>query len=95
MPGLIGKKIGMTSMYSAEGKNLPCTVISTGPCVVTQVKTIENDGYEAVQLGYGEKKEKRTTKSLKGHFQKKWWESSENSSRVQRILSGFEGWRRA
>ncbi len=70
MPGLIGKKIGMTSMYSAEGKNLPCTVISTGPCVVTQVKTIEKDGYEAIQLGYGEKKEKRTTKSLKGHFKK-------------------------
>ncbi len=70
MPGLIGKKIGMTSMYSAEGKNLPCTVISTGPCVVTQVKTMEKDGYEAVQLGYGEKKEKRTTKALQGHFKK-------------------------
>lgn len=70
MPGLIGKKIGMTSMYSAEGKSLPCTVISTGPCVVTQVKTVEKDGYEAIQLGYGEKKEKRTTKALKGHFKK-------------------------
>lgn len=70
MPGLIGKKIGMTSMYSVEGKNIPCTVISTGPCVVTQVKTMEKDGYEAVQLGYGEKKEKRTTKSLQGHFKK-------------------------
>lgn len=70
MPGLIGKKIGMTSMYSAEGKNIPCTVISTGPCVVTQVRTIEKDGYEAVQLGYGEKKAKRTNKSLQGHFKK-------------------------
>ena len=70
MPGLIGKKIGMTSMYSADGKNLPCTVISTGPCVVTQVKTIEKDGYEAVQIGYGEKKAKRTNKSLQGHFKK-------------------------
>lgn len=70
MPGLIGKKIGMTSIYSAEGKNIPCTVIATGPCVVTQVKTVETDGYDAIQLGYGEKKEKRTTKSLKGHFKK-------------------------
>jgi len=70
MPGLIGKKIGMTSIYSAEGKNIPCTVIETGPCVVTQVKTIEKDGYAAVQIGYGEKKEKRTSKSLQGHFKK-------------------------
>jgi len=70
MAGIIGKKIGMTSIYSAEGKNLPCTLIEAGPCVVTQVKTIEKDGYEAVQLGYGEKKEKRTGKALKGHFKK-------------------------
>ena len=84
MPGLIGKKIGMTSMYSAEGKNLPCTVISTGPCVVTQVKTIENDGYKAVQLGYGEKKEKRTNKSLKGHFQK-------SGGNLLRTLVEFKG----
>ncbi|MGY6560614.1 MAG: 50S ribosomal protein L3 [Luteibaculaceae bacterium] len=70
MPGLIGKKLGMTSLYSADGKNLPCTVIELGPCVVTQVKTRDNDGYEAVQLGYGDRKEKNTPKPLKGHFQK-------------------------
>ena len=60
MPGLLGKKIGMTSVFSAEGKNLPCTVIEVGPCVVTQIKTLEKDGYEAVQLGFEEKKEKHT-----------------------------------
>ena len=70
MPGLLGKKIGMTSVFSAEGKNLPCTVIEVGPCVVTQIKTLENDGYEAVQLGFEDKKEKHTTKPEMGHFQK-------------------------
>ena len=70
MPGLIGKKIGMTSVFSAEGKNLPCTVIEVGPCVVTQVKTVEKDGYEAVQLGFQDKKEKHTTKPELGHFKK-------------------------
>src|SRR5690554_207267 len=70
MPGLIGKKLGMTSLYSADGKNLPCTVIELGPCVVTQVKTTETDGYNAVQLGYGERKEKNTPKPLNGHFKK-------------------------
>ena len=67
---LLGKKIGMTSVFSAEGKNVPCTVIEAGPCVVTQVKTVEKDGYAAVQLGFQEKKEKRTTKALLGHFKK-------------------------
>ena len=52
MPGLIGKKVGMTSVFSAEGKSIPCTVIEAGPCVVTQVKTIEKDGYTAIQLGF-------------------------------------------
>ena len=70
MPGLLGKKIGMTSVFSADGKNVPCTVIEAGPCVVTQVKTVETDGYEAVQLGFQEKKEKNTTKPLMGHFKK-------------------------
>lgn len=70
MPGIIGKKIGMTSVYSAEGKNIPCTVIEAGPCVVTQIKTVETDGYEAVQVGYGEKREKSTSKPLAGHFKK-------------------------
>ena len=70
MSGLIGKKIGMTSIYDASGKIVPCTVLEAGPCVVTQVKTVEKDGYDAIQLGYDEKKEKRTTKALKGHFAK-------------------------
>ena len=70
MPGIIGRKIGMTSIYSVEGKATPCTVIEAGPCVVTQVKTTEKDGYEAVQLGYGERKEKNTPNALKGHFKK-------------------------
>lgn len=58
MPGIIGRKVGMTSIYSAEGKSLPCTVIEAGPCVVTQLKTQDRDGYEAVQLGFGARKEK-------------------------------------
>jgi large subunit ribosomal protein L3 len=70
MPGLIGKKVGMTSIYSAEGKAMPCTVIEAGPCVVTQIKTQDRDGYEAVQLAFGEKKEKNTPNALKGHFKK-------------------------
>ena len=70
MPGIIGKKIGMTSVFDAEGKNIPCTVIEAGPCVVTQVKTAEVDGYEALQLAYDDKTEKRTNKCLLGHFKK-------------------------
>ncbi|MBD5191689.1 MAG: 50S ribosomal protein L3 [Barnesiella sp.] len=70
MPGLIGKKIGMTSVFSADGKNVPCTVIEVGPCVVTQVKTVETDGYEALQLGFEEQKEKHLTKPELGHFEK-------------------------
>ncbi|MCO5230066.1 MAG: 50S ribosomal protein L3 [Chitinophagales bacterium] len=70
MSGIIGKKIGMTSVFDETGKQVACTVIEAGPCVVTQVKTIENDGYQAVQLGYGTKKEKNTSKALLGHFEK-------------------------
>ena len=70
MSGLIGKKIGMTSVYSAEGKNIPCTVIEAGPCVVTQIKTLEKDAYEAVQIAYDDKSEKHTRSSLLGHFKK-------------------------
>lgn len=70
MSGLIGKKIGMTSLYNADGQALACTVIQAGPCVVTQVKTKESDGYKAVQLAFGERKLKHTTKPLQGHFQK-------------------------
>lgn len=70
MSGIIGKKIGMTSIFNAAGKNVPCTVIEAGPCVVTQVKTKTVDGYESIQLSYDDKKEKHTTKALIGHFQK-------------------------
>lgn len=70
MSGIIGKKVGMTSIFDENGKNVPCTVIEAGPCVVTQVKTKETDGYDAIQMAYDEKKEKHTTKALKGHFAK-------------------------
>jgi large subunit ribosomal protein L3 len=70
MSGIIGKKIGMTSVFDASGKNIPVTVIEAGPCVVTQVKTKKSDGYEAVQMAYEDKKDKHTTKALKGHFAK-------------------------
>ena len=70
MPGIIGRKIGMTSVFGADGKSLPCTVIEAGPCVVTQVKTQDRDGYEAVQLGFGDRKEKNTPNAMKGHFKK-------------------------
>lgn len=70
MSGIIGKKVGMTSVYSADGRNVACTVIEAGPCVITQVKNEETDGYQAVQLAYGERKEKNTPNALKGHFAK-------------------------
>ena len=70
MSGLIGKKIGMTSIFDENGKNMPCTVIQAGPCVVTQVRTKEVDGYEALQLGFDDKAEKQSTKALNGHFKK-------------------------
>ncbi len=68
MNGILGRKIGMTSFYDNEGRNVACTVIEAGPCVVTQVKTSDTDGYRAVQLGFGEKREKNTSKPLMGHF---------------------------
>jgi len=70
MPGLIGKKIGMTSIFSDEGKNIPCTILEVGPCKVTQIKTEEVDGYNAVQLGFEEHKESRVSKAAMGHFKK-------------------------
>ena len=70
MPGLIGKKVGMTSIYGASGKNIPCTVLEVGPCVVTQVRTLEKDGYSAVELGFGSRSEKNTSKAMLGHFKK-------------------------
>ena len=88
MPGLIGKKIGMTSVFSADGKNIPCTVIEVGPCVVTQVKTVETDGYEALQLGFQEKKEKHTKKPEMGHFKK----AGVAPQRHLAEFKGFEGY---
>lgn len=87
MPGLLGKKIGMTSVFSADGKNVPCTVIEVGPCVVTQVKTLEKDGYEALQLGFEEKKDKHTTKPEAGHFKK----AGVTPQRHLAEFKGFEG----
>ena len=87
MPGLIGKKIGMTSVFSADGKNVPCTVIEVGPCVVTQVKTVETDGYEALQLGFEDKKDKHTTKPEAGHFKK----AGVTPKRHLAEFKGFEG----
>jgi large subunit ribosomal protein L3 len=84
MQGLIGKKVGMTSVFDENGKNIPVTVIEAGPCVVTQVKTVEKDGYSALQLGFDEKKEKHTTKAELGHFKKA-------SSAPMRKLIEFDG----
>jgi large subunit ribosomal protein L3 len=70
MPGLIGKKVGMTSVFDDNGNNLACTVIEAGPCIVTQIKSEETDGYDAIQLAFGEKKEKHTPKAMIGHFKK-------------------------
>ncbi len=87
MAGLIGKKIGMTSIFSADGKNIPCTVLQVGPCVVTQVKTIEKDGYEAIQLAFDERKEKNTPKPLLGHFKK----ANTTPKRILHEFKGFNG----
>ncbi len=70
MSGIIGKKIGMTSVYNEQGKNIPCTIVEAGPCVVTQIRTLEKDGYEALQLAFDDKREKTTSKALVGHFKK-------------------------
>ena len=87
MPGLIGKKIGMTNIFSDEGKSIPCTILEVGPCKVTQIKTEDNDGYNAIQLGYSEKKESRVSKAALGHFKKA------NSSPLKKLVefvSDFE-----
>jgi len=87
MSGLIGKKIGMTSIFDDNGKNIPCTVIEAGPCVITQVRTKEVDGYESLQLGFDDKAEKQTSKALKGHFKKA------GTSAKRRVIEfqGFDG----
>ncbi len=87
MSGLIGKKIGMTSLYDENGKNMPCTVIQAGPCVITQVRTEEVDGYNALQLGFDDKKDKHTSKAAKGHFKK----AGTNAKRKVVEFQGFEG----
>jgi large subunit ribosomal protein L3 len=88
MSGIIGKKVGMTSIFDAEGRNIPCTVIEAGPCVVTHVKTIEKDGYSAVQLAFDDKTEKHTTKAMQGHF-------SKASTTPKRKLVEFKGFETA
>jgi large subunit ribosomal protein L3 len=88
MSGLIGTKIGMTSLYDANGKVIPCTIVEAGPCVVTQVKTVETDGYEAVQLGFGDKKEKHTSQAMQGHF-------SKAKTAPKRKLVEFKGFEKA
>lgn len=86
MKGLIGKKIGMTSIFTEEGNNVPCTVIEVGPCVVTQIKTDESDGYNAVQIAYGAKSEKNTTAPLLGHFDK----AGTEPKRIVREIRDFD-----
>lgn len=85
MPGLIGKKVGMTSVFTQDGKQVACTVIQAGPCVITQLKSPEKDGYKAVQLAYDEKKEKHTTKAMQGHFKKA-------GTTPKRMLIELKGW---
>ncbi|MEQ9290514.1 MAG: 50S ribosomal protein L3 [Cyclobacteriaceae bacterium] len=91
MSGIIGKKIGMTSIYSADGRNVVCTLIEAGPCVVTQVKNEETDGYTAVQLGFGERKEKNTPKALKGHFTKAQTTPKKEVVEFRNFREEFEG----
>ena len=83
MKGLLGTKIGMSRIFNGRGEVVPVTILNVGPCVVTQVKTLKNDGYDSVQLGYGFKKEKHLTKPLKGHFQK-------SSKKPSKALAEFD-----
>lgn len=85
MSGLIGRKVGMTSIFDENGKNIPCTVIEAGPCVVTQVRTEEVDGYSALQLGFDDKAEKRANKATSGHFKKA------GTSPKKKVME-FQGW---
>ena len=87
MPGIIGKKVGMTSVFGEDGKNIPCTVIEAGPCVVTQVKTEEVDGYSAIQLAYDDKKEKQTSAGLLGHFKKA---NTSPKRKIAEIINDFK-----
>ena len=91
MPGIIGKKIGMTSVYTSDGENIACTVIQAGPCVVTQVKNEETDGYRAVQLAFGERKEKNTPKATLGHFKKANTTPKKSIAEFRDFRKEFEG----
>ena len=91
MPGIIGRKVGMTSVFGPQGENIACTVIEAGPCVVTQVKNAETDGYRSVQLAFGEKKEKNTTKALLGHFKKAGTTAKTNVAEFRDFRAEFDG----
>jgi large subunit ribosomal protein L3 len=84
MTGILGKKIGMTSIFDEKGESIPCTVIEAGPCVITQIKTKERDGYEALQLGFEKKHERLINKPLKGHFAK-------SGAAPHRVIKEFRG----
>ncbi len=86
MTGILGKKIGMTSIFDEKGESIPCTVIEAGPCYVTQIKTKEKDGYEALQVGFEDKKEKRVNKPMNGHFKK----AGTTPKRLVREFDGFD-----
>jgi large subunit ribosomal protein L3 len=86
MQGLIGKKVGMTSVFDENGKNIPCTVLEVGPCVVSQVKTVDTDGYAALQLSFGDKREKSSNKAEMGHFK----QAGTGPKRKMAEFSGFE-----
>ncbi len=88
MSGLLGKKIGMTSVYDASGKNIPCTVIQAGPCVVTQIRTKDKEGYDAIQLSFDDAKEKNTPKALIGHYAKAKTSPKRISSEFTRFEAG-------
>jgi len=91
MSGIIGRKIGMTNVFDEEGISIACTLIEAGPCVVTQVKDVETDGYKSVQLAYDEKKEKRTSKALKGHFNKAKTSPKKQVVEFRNFREEFEG----
>lgn len=91
MPGIIGRKIGMTSVFGPDGANIACTVIEAGPCVVTQVKNEETDGYRAVQLAFGEKKEKNTSRAALGHFKKANTTAKRNIVEFRDFRKEFDG----
>ncbi len=91
MPGIIGRKIGMTSVFGPDGQNIAVTVIEAGPCVVTQVKNPDSDGYRAVQLSFGEKKEKNTTKPMVGHFKKANTTPKKSIFEIRNFRSEYDG----